>query len=82
MGTQRNGARTFLRVLWHACRLSKMPGFNVGLVKILGNEQATALLAAWDVACAIIEYLVANDNWFDQLDTVEDDGTGEDTPLA
>jgi hypothetical protein len=79
MGVQRNGARTFLNVLHHACKLSRLPGFTPGIGRILEPGDADPLLAAWAAVCTIVDGLVAADNYFNQLDTVNDDAAGEDT---
>lgn len=78
MGIQRNGARTFLNVLKHACDLSRLPGFRSGLGTILAEINAAELYDAWLVVCGLIDYLVATDNWYNQKDRVDDDATGED----
>lgn len=82
MGTLRTGARTFLNVMSKACKLTRIPGFQNGLFQILGSEQATAVLALWNPLCALIDTLIATDNWYNQIDTVNDDGTGEDAAVG
>lgn len=78
MGTIRNGARTFLTIMAKACRLSKLPGFRAGLISILGSSNATQFFNLWDPLCAFIDVLVGVDNWYNQIDRVDDDFTGED----
>lgn len=78
MGIQRNGARTFLTILNHACKLSHMPGFVAAIGRILGPEKGAELLTVWQAVCNVVELAVASDNWFNQLDFVNDDTTGED----
>lgn len=82
MGALRNGARTFLNVIAKACQLSRIPGFKVGLNKILGTSQADALMAVWEPLCALVDTLIAADNYFNQVDRQDDDGAGEDTAGA
>lgn len=83
MGLRRNGARTFLYVVQHACRLSRTPGFQTGLLNILGEEHGTTVFAGWEVFCAIIDTLVSTDNWYNQKDHTDDDSDGEDAaPLG
>lgn len=82
MGLLRNGARTFLTVMAKACQLSRIPGFNVGLRQILGTEQGNAVIALWEPLCALIDTIRAADNYFNQIDRQDDDGTGEDDTPA
>lgn len=79
MGITRNGARTFLNLLKEICKLSHLPGFRIGLNTIMGVETATSLLGLWDPLCVLVDVLVASDNYFNQKDNQNDDGTGEDT---
>jgi hypothetical protein len=78
MGTTVNGARTFLNILHKACKLSHMNGFVTGLRGILGTEVANDVYALWTPLCSLIEVLVANDNYFNQIDYVREDDVGED----
>lgn len=82
MGIIVNGARTFLSVSQKACRLSRLPGFRIGLNNILGTSEATSLLAVWEPFCAAIDALVAADNWYNKRDQINDDGAGEDVPAG
>lgn len=82
MGTKVNGARSFLNLLEKACQMSRMRGFRTGLNGILGTETATALLAVWEPACLVVDAIVAVDNFFNQRDTQNDDGAGEDGALG
>lgn len=79
MGFLRNGARMYLDIINKACKLSHLPGFRLGLINIMGTETATSLLALWDPFCALVDVLVASDNYYNQKDYQNDDGTGEDT---
>ena len=78
MGLYRNGARTFLFLMQKACKLSRLPGFQLGLQSILGPDQAASVLALWEPLCAFIDTLVALDNWYNQKDAAGDTGDGED----
>jgi hypothetical protein len=51
----------------------------LGLAQILGPEEANTLFALWDPFCAAIDLLVETDNFFNQFDTDNDDGDGEDS---
>ena len=78
MGTIRNGARQAMGLLAKVCKLSKLPGFRGGIANILGTTNATSFFALWDPLCAFIDVLIGADNWFNQIDANDDDGTGED----
>lgn len=78
MGRIRNGARSALGLLAKVCQLSRIPGFRGGVVEILGSANATSFFALWDPLCSFIDVLIGADNWFNQIDSVDDDGTGED----
>lgn len=80
MGFNRNGARTFLDVIAKACKLSRLPGFQGGLRRILGNAEADTLLAVWEPFCAVVDILVATDNWYNKRDHVDEspDDASED----
>lgn len=80
MGQQRNGARSFLNLMKKACDLSRIPGFTLGLEKILGTGQAGTVMALWVPLCALIDTLVATDNYFNQLDFEPDHEGDEDAP--
>jgi hypothetical protein len=82
MGIKVNGARTWLNVLRYACRLSRLPGFLTGLNAILGSDRAASWVAAWEPLCLLVDAMVAADDYFNQRDTVNDDGPGEDAPFA
>lgn len=78
MGRIRNGARSALKLLADCCRLSRIPGFRGGVAQILGSANATTFFGLWDPLCAFIDTLIGLDNWFNQIDAVDDDSTGED----
>lgn len=80
MGQIRNGARTFLNIMWHACRLSRLNGFRGAVARILGDANATAFFTLWDPTCAFVEVLVGNDNWFNQIDATAETSNNEDAP--
>lgn len=83
MGLHRNGARTMLDLMARACRLSRLPGFRIGLNTILGTENATTFMGLWEPLCLFIDGLVALDNFYNQKDAADTDDTGEDfTPGA
>lgn len=79
MGTQRNGARSFLDAMAACCKWSRMPGFRAGVISILGPEAATEILGLWDPLCAAIDVLIGLDNWYNQKDATNDDASGEDS---
>ena len=82
MGVKRNGARSFLDLSAKICKLSRMPGFNTGLDNILGSDTAGDLRDAFAIFCTAIDFLVATDNWFNQIDFVDEALIGgEDTGL-
>ena len=72
MGFNRNGARLFLTVVAKACKLSRLAGFEGGLRRILGNEDATRLLAVWAPFCFVVDSLLALDNWYNKRDHVDE----------
>ena len=83
MGTQRNGARTFLNLAVKLCRLSHMPGFRLGLRKILGNDPADELYGFWTPFCLYVESLTSLDDYFNMRDaTLPDMADGEDAPFG
>jgi hypothetical protein len=83
MGVLRNGARTFLFGMQKACKLSRMPGFQIGLVEIMGGDRTTQLMTLWEPLCALVDFWIATDNWYNQRDQVDDDTAGgEDEPLG
>lgn len=78
----RTGARTALDAIQTACRMSHLPGFRPAVLAILGDSNGLSLLNLWDPLCALVDTLVAADDWFNQKDfSPEDDGdedvTGE-----
>jgi hypothetical protein len=79
MGTIRTGARSFLNLLAKACKMTRIPGFATGLKTILGAEVYNDFLGVWTPLCTFVDSLIALDNWYNQLDPVDDDGQGEDT---
>lgn len=83
MGVHRNGARTMLFLMARACKLSRLPGFLIGLNQILGTANAATFMGLWEPLCLFIDGLVALDNFYNQKDAADDDSTGEDaTPGA
>lgn len=79
MGAVRNGARSFLNALRAACRFSRMPGFQLGMIAILGDTtQLSNLLSAWEQVCVIVDNLIALDNFYNQIDATPGDGAAED----
>lgn len=83
MGITRNGARTFLFFVQKACKLSHMAGFKNGLDTILGPDSSTDLYALWTPFCALLESIIALDDWFNKRDaTLPDTDGSEDAPLG
>lgn len=83
MGFNRNGARTFLNVVQQACRLSRLPGFEGGLRRILGNNNAESLLAVWAPFCGVVDSLIALDDWYNKKDhEAEADSEGDEDGTA
>lgn len=83
MGFNRNGARTFLDVIAKACALSRLPGFSGGVRRILGNTQAEELFAVWEPFCAVVDALIAADNWYNKRDHVgEAEGGGDEDGVS
>lgn len=82
LGTKVNGARTLLNLLAKCCKLSRIPGFANGISNILGASTAASFMAVWEPLCAFVDTLVAADNFFNQKDRQDDDGTGEDITPA
>lgn len=77
----RTGARTVLRLLKTACRLTHTAGFREGVIGILGPETATDFFAAWDVACPIIEAIVSADNYYNKIDKAAEHTGDEDVTV-
>jgi len=83
MGVTRNGARSFLTVIAKACALSRLPGFRLGLNKILGPADAASLVAVWEPLCIFVDFLLATDDWYNKRDATLPDAEGsEDEPLG
>lgn len=83
MGATRNGARSYLDVIQRACRLSRLPGFANGLRTILGPAEYAELIAVWEPFCAVVDGLIAADNWFNKKDAGSPSPEGgEDTEVA
>lgn len=78
MGQFRNGARTFLNILAHACKLSRLPGFVNGGRAILGTDDFNTLYALWVPLCSFVDTLIALDNYYNQIDYVEETAGSED----
>lgn len=82
MGSIRTGARTFLNLLAKCCRLSRIPGFRLGVQNILGLDNAGSLFAVWDPLCSTVDLLVGVDDWFNQIDYAEETSGSEDVSPA
>jgi len=83
MGVKVNGARTFLEIMAKACRLSHLPGFALGINRILGPDAATDMLAVWGPTCTLVESLIASDDYFNKRDATLPDSSGsEDGPFG
>lgn len=82
MGTLRNGARTYLDVIAQACKLSRLPGFRTGLDKILGTGNAAALFDVWEPLCAVVDGIIAGDDYYNRKDHKDTDSSGEDTEAS
>jgi hypothetical protein len=83
MGTNRNGARTYLFVIQKACKLSRLSGFRLGLTTILGPDDSATLFAVWEPFCAVVDALVATDDWFNRKDnTLPNEGGGNEDTVA
>jgi len=83
MGTNRNGARTFLFIMQKACRLSHIAGFRTGLTTILGPDAAADFYALWTPACSMLESIIALDDYFNKRDaTLPDTDGSEDGPFG
>jgi len=80
MGDTRNGARSALNLIAKACRLSRMPGFRVGIAGILGTANAAEFFAVWDPFCAVVDLLIGADNFFNQIDYTREVVGSEDIP--
>lgn len=78
MGLIRNGARTWLNLIAKACKFTHMRGFRAALDQILGPETAATVMGLWTPFCAAVEALISADNWYNQIDALNDDGEGED----
>jgi hypothetical protein len=83
VGITRNGARSFLNVIQKACKLSRLPGFHNGIIRILGPEDGASILAGWEPFCAVVDALIAADDFFNKRDaTFPDSPDSEDSPLG
>jgi len=83
MGVTRNGARTMLNLIQKCCRLSHLPGFRNGIINILGSTDGTTFLSLWDPMCALVDQLVALDDYFNKRDATLPDAEGsEDGPFG
>jgi len=78
MGNVRNGARSVLNLIAKACKLSRMNGFRVGVQRILGTAEAAQFFEVWDPFCAVVDLLIGADNYYNQIDFVQETGLGED----
>lgn len=83
MGSQRNGARGALNLIAKACKLSRTPGWRVGIQGILGTTEAANFFAVWDPFCAVVDLLIGADNYFNQIDFQDEvPGNSEDITLV
>lgn len=82
MGNTRNGARSVLNLIAKACKLSRLPGFRSGIDQILGSANSTLFLTAWDALCGVVDVLIGVDNYFNQIDFVEETTGSEDNPAV
>jgi hypothetical protein len=83
VGKTRTGARTFLFVVQHACKLSHTAGFVGGLRTIIGSDDADTLYALWTPFCSLLESLISLDDWWNRRDaTLPDSSGGEDAPFG
>ena len=78
MGTIRNGARGALDAVAKACKLSRTPGWSVGINGILGPDGAAEFLAVWTPFCAVVDTLIAADNYYNQKDFQDEPPTGDE----
>jgi len=81
MGSTRNGARSALNLVAKACRLSRTPGFRTGIAEILGAGNGADFLVAWDALCVVVDLLIGADNFYNQIDFVEEVTGSEDAPV-
>lgn len=83
MGTQRNGARGALNAIAKACKLSRTPGWRVGIAGILGSTEAADFFAVWDPLCTLVDIAIGADNFFNQIDFQDEvPGDSEDITLV
>jgi len=83
LGKTRNGARTFLTIMQHCCKLSHMAGFRTGLTNILGPDAAADLYGVWTPACTMLESIIALDDYYNKRDATAPDSDGsEDGPFG
>lgn len=82
MGTTRNGARTVLNLVQKACKVSRTPGFRTGVLNILGPTNGADFLTAWDALCAVVDLLVGLDDFYNQIDYLEEVTGSEDVSAA
>jgi hypothetical protein len=78
MGTQRNGARSALNLIAKACKLSRTSGWRAGIISILGPTEAANFFAVWDPFCGVVDVLIGLDNFYNQIDYVEESAGDED----
>ena len=82
MGSIRNGARSFLNGAALLCKFSRMPGFNAGLVGILGPDDALLIKNAFEPLCLLVDALISADNFYNQIDREADMEGDEDANEA
>jgi hypothetical protein len=68
MPRKRTGVTTWQEVIRTACRVSHFPAFDNAVVAIVGDPEATALLEAWRVFCALFEAYDQSDDYPWQID--------------
>lgn len=78
MGQFRNGARTALNLLAKICKLSRLPGFRLGMSTILGEDTWATFSVPFDALCAATDALIAADDFFNQVDYAEETPGSED----
>lgn len=82
MARTRTGARSYLELLRKVCKLFRHPGFTTGLINILGEAEGNGLIEAFLPVCAIVEVLLATDNYYNRVDTVAEFSGDEDITIT
>ncbi len=73
----RTGARSFLHLLKKVCKLFRHPGFQLGLVAILGPVKADDLQSLFLPVCSFIETQMSFDPGFNAIDVIPE-ATGDE----